>query len=865
MEEKIILTAIAGLLHDIGKLEQRARPDPWTPPQAADQEGQPVHAAWSIDFAQHSVPPAYCPAALAGAYHHRPERSPAQDPALSELIALADKLSAGERADLAEDEKKLPRQLLSIFDRLFPPEAAAARASHYLPLKPLALERAAIFAGDAGKDDLTRAQYEALRDELRRVARQEIADPQTYLENLLAAMQRFTWSIPSAYYHSVPDVSLYDHSRMTAALAVCLAGRPPAEIKTLLGAVTRQFQGQATPADEALLIQPAALLVGGDISGVQNFIYTLSSKRAAQTLRGRSFYLQLLTEAVLRFTLAALDLPYTNVIYSGGGHFYLLAPPEAAARLPEVRQAVSRKLLALHGVSLYLALGSAPVPAQGFRIGRFPEYWSAMQRSLAQAKQRRYAELGDDLYEFVFEPPATGGNPEGVCSVCGADDRPVTDLKTTNETGNAQRICDLCRSFAEDIGKKLPQARFVALKFGPPEDDRLTAAQALAAFGMRVQFIEQAQESFDLPGAGRSVVWALDDPPDDRWPQPADGRPAARLLRYTVNRTPQVEDQAEADEINRRVYEDAHSGLKADDADELAQPHRPKLFNHLSAQAEGIDRLGVLRMDVDDLGRVFQHGLGKAATLARLSTLSFQMSLFFEGWVKQLCQQAAYAGLVYAVYAGGDDVFLIGPWDRMPALAQAIRNDFAIYTGQHPDMHLSAGIAFIHGKYPVYQAASDAAEALGQAKALDGKNAISFLGRAWKWEQFAQVDEKRARLSRLVGKSNKKAGAGEEQAEGLDGPQAILQILQTLAADEAAAARRRHGRPVWGPWMWRGVYMLTRMAERSKSKHPQLAEQVLKIRDELDKNNYGDITQWGAAARWAQIGNRERPEKKERK
>ena len=32
-------------------------------------------------------------------------------------------------------------------------------------------------------------------------------------------MQTYTWCIPSAYYQSVPDVSLYDHSRMTAALA----------------------------------------------------------------------------------------------------------------------------------------------------------------------------------------------------------------------------------------------------------------------------------------------------------------------------------------------------------------------------------------------------------------------------------------------------------------------------------------------------------------------------------------------------------------------------------------------------------------------------------------------------------------------
>ncbi|MBM4425645.1 MAG: hypothetical protein FJ031_00255 [Chloroflexi bacterium] len=46
------------------------------------------------------------------------------------------------------------------------------------------------------------------------------------------------------------------------------------------------------------------LLIGDDISGIQKFIYTITSKKAAQTLRGRSFYLQLLTEVVMGFVLA---------------------------------------------------------------------------------------------------------------------------------------------------------------------------------------------------------------------------------------------------------------------------------------------------------------------------------------------------------------------------------------------------------------------------------------------------------------------------------------------------------------------------------------------------------------------------------
>ncbi|CAG0994740.1 partial CRISPR system single-strand-specific deoxyribonuclease Cas10/Csm1 (subtype III-A), partial [Anaerolineae bacterium] len=281
---------------------------------------------------------------------------------------------------------------------------------------------------------------------------------------------------------------------------------------------------------------------------------------------------------------------------------------------------------------------------------------------------------------------------------------------------------------------------------------------------------------------------------------------------------------------------------------------QPKTFNHLQAQAIGIDRLGVLRMDVDLLGDLFSYGFGEGeknlATLARLSTLSFQLSLFFEGWIKRLCEQSsARQGreLIYAVYAGGDDVFLIGPWDQMPQLAQTIASELSRYAGGNPDVHLSGGIAFVHGKYPVYQAAEDAQVALEQAKHIDKvKNAFSFLGRAWKWEEFKQVAEKQQRLLKIVGDPQSIEG-------GLDGPQAILQTLRQLAQDEADVARRSKGRPVWGPWMWLGVYQLTRMAEREGKKNAPLRQELLAIRDELSANNYGDIAQWGTAARWAQL------------
>ena len=253
-------------------------------------------------------------------------------------------------------------------------------------------------------------------------------------------------------------------------------------------------------------------------------------------------------------------------------------------------------------------------------------------------------------------------------------------------------------------------------------------------------------------------------------------------------------------------------------------------------------------MDVDNLGEVFKNGLGKKASLSRLSALSSQMSLFFEGWVKKIIARNGRDALVYAVYAGGDDVFLLGPWDVMPSVALDIRHEFQKYTG-HPGLHLSGGMAFIDGKYPVYQAAADAGAAEHLAKSRRGKddkdqkNAFAFLGTPWRWDTFEEVTRKQERLYQL----------GLDTKEESGSPKSLLMLLRSLAKMESEAAEGET-RPVWGRWMWMGAYHLTRAIKRSKKKNnPELAKALDEMLTDFERNHYRDLPQWGAAARWAQL------------
>lgn len=813
MNDNVIVAALAGLLHDVGKFAQRTAMRPtrlWN--EEAEREYKYEHALFSGDFVERYLPRAFKPLSPP-AYHHAPQSD------FDRLIQRADALSAGERDP---ERDKHPKQLQSIFTRLSLSANAAMPKPHYHTLEALRLDKDVLFPVQTTERD-DAAAYERLwgsfvqaADELKQIHERQ-PHLETYLESMLGLMQQYTWSIPAAYYAAVPDVSLYDHSRSTAAIAACLATRP------------------------ANADSPAALLVGGDISGVQKFIYTLSSKKAAQTLRGRSFYLQLLTEAILRYVLRELSLPYTNVIYSGGGHFYLLTPISAKSELPRIQGYITETLLTHHGTALYLALGHAEIPATGFRLGELPKHWDVMHRDLNRSKQSRYRELGEAGYDNVFAPQTHGGNREALCSVCGEE---RLDTVSAPEPDDVEaKICGLCQSFSTDIGKQLPQAHFVALGLGKPQTRRKGGALGvLRAFGLHVFFVQDADNPIEfVDSIERAVIWALDDPQDERWPT-VKGVPTARALRYTVNLVPYTRDWQEANEINRHL-------TAAERTNDPARPVAQKTFSHLEAQARGIARLGVLRMDVDRLGDLFKDGFGKAgnsiASLSRIAALSFQLSLFFEGWVRRLCEQ--YPELIYAVYAGGDDIFLIGPWDVMPGLAASIAAEFQEFAAANADVHLSGGMTFIHGKYPVYQAADDAHDALEQAKNIEdkGKNAFGFLGRAWKWDDFTIIQKNFVKLTHLV----------SPPADGGLGYQtAVIQVLRKLADDRKTDKRERI---IWGPWMWQIAYHFTRRIKEAGKDTP-VGQALDEIHLSLKDDSFRNLPQWGAAARWVQLYFRER-------
>jgi CRISPR-associated protein Csm1 len=857
MEEKVLMAALAGLLHDVGKFAQRgAERGSMESKDAAQMYGH-YHAMLTDNFLE-AILPFGEEVRLPAANHHVPKRH------LDWVVKAADVLSAGERADLrqgVDDRAAQPRQLLSIFSVInadgvcWKDDKAKWR---FFPLEKLALKEEVIFPGAGLPDDKVWGIYEKLWADFKKEAEahKPITDLETYLEAMLALLQRYGWCMPSAYYRTRPDVSLYDHSRMTAALAACLVAFPEDKLRQI---------AENAKTDET----EVALLVGGDISGVQDFIYTITNKGATSALRGRSFYLQLLTEAAVRFVLRELGLPYANLIYGGGGNFYLLARAGDKDNLEKVRQKLSRILYKHHQGDVYVAIEGIPLQAKDFmrpESGKHPlsEKWGELARAVAVVKNRRFAELNESELKLLFEPQGHGGNDEKQCQVCGQE-HPDTKLIKKDKDDEGARKCPACLSY-EKLGEDLRKAQFIGwnLLTHPENFADLSGKEISSGYEEALKnlgFEIEIGETFDKVQAFRHV-WALSDEAfEQAKPQAADRVLVRRLL---VNVTPII-SREEILQLQGKVGD-----LPTLNADNPVKP-----FGALAYQSQGITRLGVFRADVDNLGKLFAEGLGNDATLSRIASLSFSISLFFEGWVGKLAEMRNQQNgdRLYAIYSGGDDLFFVGSWDELVEFAWQVNENLRLYTGGerdehvevrggHPGIHISGGMVLVTEKYPLAKAAKDAEKAEQAAKSLTWwdasgakrkKNVFSFLGQPLSWSEFKNARELKQRLGALD--ASKRTAVIRKLLMNYD----LYAEAEKKRREKGKDQNQNTGKPqtLYGPWNWRILYLLRRTFGKDSEKM-DTNEQTL-ITDFQTRPDMLEYT--GVGARWAELLKRNSQEK----
>lgn len=702
--------------------------------------------------------------------HHHPGRYPGCAPnqlqhLIEKQVILADRFSAKERDDEdREAEDFVASALVSPLSRL-----KGRTKEHRYELTELNLtDRNTIIP--AGSVEVNQDAYKDLWKAFTCAFRKATADKHytpAFYQTIVALLHKYTSRMPSATpwgadkKKEVPDISLYDHLRTTAAIATCI-GRELSETE-----VDAQLSSEKHPN------QKISALIKGDISGIQNFLYQILSDGAARELRGRSFYLQILTEAIAHWVLRQLELPITNLLLASGGHFYILAPyTDAKTKLDTLRRTISEKLWTLHKGDISCILAGISIKVRDFEIENFSDKWRKVSEKVQARKQEKWAEMGAyGMFENLFEP-----------------------YRDEEKIG---------WNFG-DLGTKLRHAKsLVAFETAVaeiPENPDWHAA--IKAFGLNIHISTETDEKPETPPqTERASVYRLGDTDF-----------LTGIEKYQWEGLPVSYDFRIFHPVVAHQHDTSDEETVAD-------------YDYLANASTGVQWLGALRMDVDDLGSVFTEKL-ENATISRLATLSEALRHFFEGYIPQCCR--AYnkkqdQEILELIYAGGDDLFLVGGWSALPEIAEQIRSEFRQFvTGDH--VTLSGGIAIEHKKYPLYQFAAQSGDAEKSAKGVDGKNAITFLRKPMTWADFKEIRDWHQQFLSAMHADRDRL------------PSIFLTRLNQIYADKKR-------------WAWRSLYYFHRLQERYKSQVPFLRElqNELNLETQFELKEFIDvITRWTA-------------------
>ena len=368
----------------------------------------------------------------AAAAHHKP------DTFLQWVVATADRVASGfereefEQYNASKDETRegldhFTARLLTLFEQVRisgrPPSDSALRFRY--PLKPLAPQ--IIFPVEANGYELreqerAKREYARLWDEfvtgLEAIPRSHRSNWPLWLDHFDSLWLAFTHAIPAATAFNIkPEVSLYDHSRATAALAVALWRWHSARGQTD-SAAARAMRERTDYAE------PKLLLVQGDFFGIQNFLFAAGGetrKHAAKLLRGRSFQVSLFTELAALRLLDELALPPTSQVLNAAGKFLIVAPntDEILKTLNRVRGEFDAWFLehtfGMAGMGVAWEQASCNDFLRG-RQGQPSPYSNLLERlhqSLERAKYRRF--------DLCARTPRSlpGSFPYGVCEYNG--------------------------------------------------------------------------------------------------------------------------------------------------------------------------------------------------------------------------------------------------------------------------------------------------------------------------------------------------------------------------------------------------------------------------------------------------------------
>lgn len=492
---------------------------------------------------------------------------------------------------------------------------------------------------------------------------------QEYINSLLSILEGNLSYIPSSTNRKeVADVSLYDHMKITAAIASCI-------LEYFTENKITDYKKVLFDKAEDFYKVNAFMLYSMDISGIQDFIYTISSDGALKTLRARSFYIEIMLENIVDNLLEKLNLSRANLLYLGGGHCYILVPNtnKAKAILNEYNRNLNAWLIKTYKTALYIADGYATCSCNSLQnkpLGSYKEIFRKVSERISVKKNNRYS--AEDIL-YLNTEKITDHSRE--CKVC----KRITKV-------NIDGKCPICTAI-ENFSKDILYSDYFVITY------------------------KNSNDALPLPGD-----------------------------MYLISGTEEsLKKKMENDNNYIRSYSKNQlvSGMHVATNLWVGDYTSRQTTDEMAKAATGIDRIAVLRADVDNLGQAFVSGFdneelnNRYVTISRTATLSRQLSMFFKFHINRILNEPVFSlsGVrkekrnVSICYSGGDDLFIVGSWDDIIECAVDIRRAFARYTDN--TLTISAGIGIYGSSYPISVAAREVAILEDKSKDMPLKSSVT--------------------------------------------------------------------------------------------------------------------------------------------
>lgn len=696
MTDEQIKIIIGGLLHDVGKVIYRSGED------------RRKHSQSGYDFMKDEAGIKDDMILECVAYHHSDALNDAKlsDTSPAYITYIADNIaaSADRRTNDSQDVGfELSMPLESVFNILNNNE----QRYYYAPtmLNP----QDDINYPSEKKIKFDKDFYKTVKENLLSNLKQiQIED--AYVNSVLSVLEANLSFIPSSTAKKeMADISLYDHLKLTAAVGSCI-------YEYLNELQVKDYKKELLKNARKFYEKEVFLLYSMDVSGIQDFIYTIRSTNALKTLRAKSFYLEIMMEHIVDNLLKELGMSRANLLYSGGGHCYLLLAntEQTKTLLKQYNQKLNQWLKDTFGIALYVAQGYEACSSNTLKNipeGSYSQLFRNVGNAISRQKSNRYTAM--DILRFNSEPKKDYTRE---CKVC-------RNIGQTDEN----ELCPICSSI-EGFSKNILYDEFFTV------------------------INKKTKASLPLPGG----YYLTSD------------------NQKSLEEKMQDEDSFVRAYSKNKIFTGKYMATKL----WVGNYTSGKDFKQMAAEAEGINRIAVLRADVDNLGQAFVAGFeskknqSKYVTLSRTATLSRQLSLFFKLYLNQILREKERN--VTICYSGGDDLFIVGAWNEVIEAAVDIRQKFEKYV--QGTLTISAGIGIYSSGYPISVIAKEVAVMEDSSKKNVKKNSVTLFedGRrheiekdgkklalsdgTYEWQEFEQhvLGEKYDTLETFFGQSNER-------------------------------------------------------------------------------------------------------------